>query len=156
MPESASEGKNLAHALTNILLMLTVMAVSISIFAFALNKLNAANESTRDAMQSISAAKLQALNELTNENEPVAVTEIASALLEISDIELAYISITANGNTTYYAYDGTLINGVQSTSIHYNDSPYNEAAQALLSAVGNYGYLVVTDFSGAIAISVYY
>lgn len=156
MPETTAEGKNLAHALVSILLMLTVVGICVSIFSIALTKLNAINDSARGVMQTASYAKLNALSNLAETNETVSVTEMASALIELTDVELAYVSITHAGATTYYAYEGTSINGVTSTSIHYSDNPYNEAAQVLLTATGSYGYLTTTDYSGALAVSIYY
>ncbi len=154
MESTVNEAKSLAKYLANLLMLLAVISVLVSVFMVGIRYLNRQADNTVTVVDTMVTAKLDALCDLTLEGRSVTVASAASALLELRELDLAYISFSEHGVMTYYAYDNTMISGAVAGSVHYSGAPFEEAAQALLDMSGRNCYVSKTTFDGATAIAI--
>ena len=154
MERTSNEGIDLGKLIVGLTMLFTALGIITGIAYFAQNKANDNLDTIVTVTEATGSAKLNELCDLAQSGTLPYCTTMATTLMEMQTLNLAYISITDSTGTYYFAYPNTSIAGINLMQLRYSTSPMDEAAQYLLQYTGKVCGVAATEFDGAVAIAI--
>ena len=138
-----NESTRILNAAIGLLLFCIVVACVSILVGFAQQREEFFVDTMHDATNS---SRVQRLTELEMQSEPVLCTAVASVLTEFGPEELAYVIISADGESTVYHYDQLRVALSGAPTEISSSAPIEEAVKHILKYSEHYcSVAVITD-----------